>query len=411
MSKPILGEIKIETSQRANFKYLKNKDYDMTYDFVVLGATGLQGNIATKDLLKNNYSVLLCGRDKSKVLHLLKEFKKTAFKHLDVRDEKLLLKTLKDSGAKTAINCVEGDWNLQILKACTKNNMNCIDLGSDISITKKQLSMDKMLKRKDLISITSSGSVPGIGNVMLKHAAEKFDSINTIEAGFAWDSNIKTFVVPFSISSIIREFIELAPIIENGRIKCKLPLENIRVSNHKTIGKQKEFPVTHPELYTFHHYFKNKGLKNIRFYAGFPEHSFNTILVLINTGMGSKKAIDYMGQKIKPAEFLTEALKKIKKPKGYKEKENLWVDIRGKKNGKNKKILMECIVHTLKGWEDAGCNIDTGMPASIMAQMIKNGTITARGSTAPEISVPPKPFFKELRKRHMAVFENGKKIN
>ena len=98
-------------------------------------------------------------------------------------------------------------------------------------------------------------------------------------------------------------------------------------------------------------------------------------------------------------------------PKGYKEYENLWVKLIGVKDKKKKEILMECIVPTLKGWEDAGCNIDTGMPASIMAQMIKTGAIEEYGSFSPEGVVPPKPFFKELRKGHMKVMENGRVIN
>ena len=107
----------------------------------------------------------------------------------------------------------------------------------------------------------------------------------------------------------------------------------------------------------------------------------------------------------------TGRIKDLKFPKGYKEKENLWLRLYGKHNGKNKQILIECIVGTNKGWEDAGCNIDTGMPASIMAQMIKKEIITEYGSFAPEAIVLPAPFFKELKKRNMIIYENGKKIN
>ena len=72
---------------------------------------------------------------------------------------------------------------------------------------------------------------------------------------------------------------------------------------------------------------------------------------------------------------------------------------------------MECVVPTIKGWEDAYTNIDTGMPISIMAQMVKKGIIEEKGSFSPEAVVPPQPYFKELRKRQMQVFENGKLIN
>jgi len=134
-------------------------------------------------------------------------------------------------------------------------------------------------------------------------------------------------------------------------------------------------------------------------------------MALIDAGMGGKEKIDYNGIKIRPVDFLTQVMKKIKMPKSYEEKENLWVKIFGKRKGEKKEILMECLVPTLKGWEDAGCNIDTGMPASILGQMIKKEIIKEKGSFAPEAVVPPEPFFAELRKRKMEIYENGKIIN
>jgi saccharopine dehydrogenase-like NADP-dependent oxidoreductase len=132
---------------------------------------------------------------------------------------------------------------------------------------------------------------------------------------------------------------------------------------------------------------------------------------LVELGFANKKPIDFDGIKRTPDEFLTEVLKRLGYPKGYTETENLWVLIKGKHKRKKEEVLMECIVPPLKGWEDAGCNIDTGMPASIIAQMILKKIITKPGSYSPEFIVPPEEFFKELRKRKMLVYENGKVIN
>lgn len=383
----------------------------MRFDFTVLGATGMQGRIVSRDLLEKGYSVLLCGRDRSKILHLLKNYKKTAFEYVDVRDIKRTTEVIKKSKASMAINCVEGEWNIDILRACIKAGVNSIDLGSDIEMTKKQLKLDGILKKKNLIHITGCGSVPGIGNVMLRYAAKKFDRINTVEAGFAWDSNIKKFVVPFSIQSIIEELTEPAQILKKGKIIRIMPLETMRESYHSEIGKQRCFIAHHPETYTFYHYFRDKGIQNIRFYAGFPQHSIEKIMALIELGLGSKEEIEYNGMKIKPVNFLAQVLKRLKFLKNYREKENLWVRIHGKKNGKGRDIIMECLVCSLKGWEDAGCNVDTGMPASIIAQMIKKDIITERGSFAPEGVVSPQLLFKELKGKKMIVRENGKIIN
>lgn len=383
----------------------------MKFDFVVIGATGMQGRIVTKDLLKSGYSVLMCGRDESRIQDLLKN-KKTYFSYLDLKDEKNAKRIIKNSGANVVVNCAEGDWNFKVLQMCADVGVSSIDLGSDIPILKKQLAMNSELKRKGLIHITGCGSVPGIGDVMLRYACEKFDKIDTVKVGFAWDSNMKKFVVPFSIQSILEEFTMMAPYLHNNSIKRIKPLDSVEVVYHRAIGKQEQIKVGHhPETYTFYQYCKNKGIKNLEFFAGFPKHSTEKILALLDLGFASRKPIEYKGMKILPGEFLTEVLKRIKYPQGYTETENLWVYLNGKHNGKFKEILMECVVPPLKGWEDAGCNIDTGMPASIMAQMIFKKIITKPGSYAPEDIVPVEPFFKELRKRKMSVYENGKVIN
>ncbi|MDZ4226601.1 MAG: saccharopine dehydrogenase C-terminal domain-containing protein, partial [Candidatus Pacearchaeota archaeon] len=298
------------------------------------------------------------------------------------------------------------------LNACIEAGVHSVDLGSDIPMTIKQIGMHKILKEKGLVHITGCGSVPGIGNVMLRYADEKFDKINTVEVGFAWDSNMKVFVVPFSMESILEEFTANAPYLHNHKIRIVRPMNSIVNTYHRAIGRQKEFKVGHhPETYTFHRFCEKKGIQNCEFYAGFPDHSMKAILNLVELGFANKSPVDFEGKKIEPDEFLTELLKRKGYPKGYTETENLWVLIKGKHNGHKKEILMECIIPPLKGWEDAGCNIDTGMPASIMAQMINNGTITEPGSYSPEYIVPSEPFFEELKRRSMCVYENGKVIN
>ncbi|MBX4196810.1 saccharopine dehydrogenase NADP-binding domain-containing protein [Candidatus Pacearchaeota archaeon] len=383
----------------------------MRFDFVVLGATGLQGKIASKDLLERGFSVLMCGRDESRIEHLLKRYKKTKFSYVDIRDEAKAVDIVKKSGATVVVNCVEGDWNLAILQICIKAGVNCVDLGSEIWMTRKQFALGSILRKKGLVHITGCGSVPGVGNVMLRYAAEKFDSIKTIEVGFAWSSNIQKFVVPFSIQSIIEEFTDPATNIENRKFVKITPMSSVKEARDSVVGRQERFYARHPETYTFYHYFKKKGVKNVRFSAEFPPHSFDKIESFIKLGFGSALPIDIDGKPVLPINFLTELLKRLDIPENYTEKEDLWVTLEGRSKGKKKFTRMQCVVKTIDGWEDAGCNIDTGISASIMAQLIHRGSIKTPGSYAPEAIVPPQEFFRELRKREMIVYENGRMIN
>lgn len=387
----------------------------MSFDFIILGATGMQGRIVARDLLETGYSVFLCGwektEDKKIVSHLLNKYRKrTDFRYVEARRIKTVSDAIKKSGSDVVINCMEGDWNYEVFKACAAIGVNCIDLGSEIPVTRRQFSLDKIMKRKKISGITGIGSVPGIGNIMMRYASEKLDKIDEVSLGFAWNSNKKEFVVPFSIESVLEEFTDPAPTVENGKFRYSIPLQNVMHRSRKYVGAQKEIIVRHPEQYTFLNYFRKKGLKNIRFYAGFPEHSFRMIASLIKLGFASKKPINYFGAKIRPMDFLTQMIKDLGMPERYTEKENLWVHVAGSKNSKKKEILMECLVPPLRGWESAGCNIDTGFPTSILAQMVKKGEIEKKGSFSPETGIPTSVFFRELRKKNIRIYENGKEI-
>ena len=98
-------------------------------------------------------------------------------------------------------------------------------------------------------------------------------------------------------------------------------------------------------------------------------------------------------------------------PAGYKETENIWVEVEGLKKGKKKKVEMNCIVKTISGWEEAGSNVDTGRTISIISQMIQTGLIKESGVYSPEAVIPCETFFEELAKRKMRVYMNEKPIN
>ena len=379
---------------------------------MIFCAGGMQGKIVIKDLLEKGYKIFVSDVYQEHIDAIEKKFSQLDYELVDLRDATKISALIKKVKPFLVINCAELDWNLKVYKACLKERVHVIDLGSsDGVMTKSQLEMDSAFRKQKLIAITGCGSTPGINNVMLDYAIGLMDSVNTVNAGFAWNSNVKEFVAPFSIPSIMEEFVDPAPYIKNDKWYKKSPLESVKGRRYQEIGRNKCFLSRHPEPYTFYYYYKNKGLKTVKFYAGFPTHSYAAIYNFIKLGFSSKKKIAINGQEIVPLDFLTEILRNAEIPEGYKEKEVLWVEAIGKKDNKRKEIYMECIAKTLPGWEDAGCNIDTGIPASIIAQMIIKGHIKAWGSFAPEAVVPKEEFFKALKERDMDVYMNGRIIN
>ncbi len=389
----------------------------MNYDYIILGADGMQGQIVTKFFLKKGYRLLISDLYSVNVKSVIKRYRKikgqAKFVHCDLRNIPAIISLLKKYSAPIVVNCADMYWNINVYQACLSTHKHCIDLGSWKELTQQQLRMNRKFKKINRIAVTGCGSVPGIGNVMLNYASQKFDRLDNVDVGFSWNSNMKKFVVPFSMKSILEEFTYNPMIMNNGTYISKKPLQISFRRNFRLIGQQRVFMVQHPEIFTFWYYFKKQGLKRVRFFAGFPEHSLEKIYSLIDLGFHSDKPVKLEGYnaKIAPFNLLNPVLKRLKTPPGYTESENLWVKIKGKKDGKQKTILMECLVPPIKGWENSGCNIDTGFPACIIAEMIRKGQITASGSYAPEAIVPVQLFFKELRKCGFIVYENGKVIN
>jgi len=381
----------------------------MKFDFVVLGATGDEGNIASKDLLESGYSVLLCGRNKSRVEHLLK-YSKAKFVYVDLNNVEETAKIIKESGTKIVVNCAELRLNINAMKVCLLADVNYLDLGGLQEMTRQQFKLDNDFKKRNLVALTGCGSTPGSSNVMAAYAVNKLDSVNSIDLGFVWDSNIKEFVLPYSIESIVYELTTEPIVLENGKFRREKACFPVGIKNIKGIGKQNTYCIVHSEVFTFSKYFKKNGLKTIHYKAGFPDYSFKVLNTIIKLGFGSSKPIEIKGVKLRPIDFTREVLKNLPRSRNYKEKEAIWIKIYGKKNKRDKELEMYLIVNTIKGWEEFGSNIDTGMSISIMAQMIQKGLIKKTGVTAPEAAVPPIEFFKELKKRGMHIYLNNKKI-
>lgn len=384
----------------------------MQVDFLILGSSGMQGKIVTRDLLESGYKVCCADLYREGSEKNLAGHPGTRFEHLDLRESDQLKQFIKTVKTKVVVNCAEGDWNLDVYRTCLEAGRNIIDLGSDIPMTKTQLAMNKKFRDANLVAITGCGSTPGINNIMFRYASGKFKAIDTVELGFAWDSNVKKFVVPFSVESIVEELTDPAPVVENGQWIEKNSSDTEVVREFREIGSQKCYLVRHPETYTFFVDYKKYGIKNIRFYAGFPTHSLDTLRQLISLGFGQKTLLNFEESEIRPVDAVSRILSRLPRPDGYSERENLWVEVSGHDNDGNIKIVkMECLVTTLPGWQDAGCNIDTGLPASIIAQMIFDGRITAKGSFAPDMAVPVEEFFKELKKKGMSVYQDGVVVN
>jgi lysine 6-dehydrogenase len=149
--------------------------------------------------------------------------------------------------------------------------------------------------------------------------------------------------------------------------------------------------------YTYKDKIFNLNYKTIR-YPGHCE-KFKTLLEL---GFAKQKKIKCGNSDISPREVLATLLMDHL-PHNEKDVVLLKVVSKGEKN--HNKIRIE---YVMTDYYDDITNMTammrtTGFPVSIIAQMIEEGIITSHGVFCPEEIVPCKPFFDELKKRHIII--------
>jgi saccharopine dehydrogenase-like NADP-dependent oxidoreductase len=150
----------------------------------------------------------------------------------------------------------------------------------------------------------------------------------------------------------------------------------------------------------------------VSFRIAFPGSLTDRLRLVNALGLASREAIILNGQRVVPREVL-HALVAARLPSPPRrvpdEYEVLRVTLRGRRGRTRVEDVLDCHVGGMPRW-GIGVDIDTGAPASIVAQMIVDGRIRTRGVVAPESAVPTDPFFRALAHRGMRIVRRSRRL-
>ena len=90
----------------------------MKFDYLIIGSSGLQGRIVTRDLLETGYKVYCADLYKEGSEKNLSNFPGTPFSTVDLRKYEEVKDFIKSVPAAVVINCAEGDWNHDVYRIC-----------------------------------------------------------------------------------------------------------------------------------------------------------------------------------------------------------------------------------------------------------------------------------------------------
>ncbi len=364
------------------------------------------GQVIVRDLSEAEAikSVVIADFDKDKAERLKSTLNSTkvAVEFADIKDSKALTNLL--IGATAVINSTPYYFNLQVMEAAAEAGCHYLDLGGLFHVTRQQQQLDSKFKQKDLLAVLGMGAAPGMTNVMAQAAVQEMDSVDSIDIAVGCVDFAETdhpLFPPYALDTLLDEYTKEPMVFEDGKFLAKPAMSGeVSIDFPQPVGTSKAFYTLHSEVATLPESYACKGVKNVTFRLGLPQEFHERLQFLVKLGFGNSEPIFPEGPKLSPRQLLSTMLGRFPSPSGDpRDCEVVRVDVKGQVDGGAAIIRLETTVRSYDRWKVSCGALDTGVPPSIVAQMIATGKIKERGVLAPELCVPAQPFFDELSKR------------
>src|SRR4030095_16332477 len=126
-------------------------------------------------------------------------------------------------GHDSVISCVNYWYNESLSKAAIETGTNFCDLGGNNYVVDEQLAMDAEARAAGINIIPDCGLAPGMVSILAMHGAKRFDEISEIHirvGGLPQQPRPPLdYQLVFSVEGLINEYIEVARVIRDGKIK------------------------------------------------------------------------------------------------------------------------------------------------------------------------------------------------
>jgi lysine 6-dehydrogenase len=354
---------------------------------------------------------------------------------LDAGDPEALRRAF--DGADVVCNCAVYALNLPVMEACLDAGTHYVDLGGLFHTTRRQLALHDRFVAAGITAVVGMGGSPGITNVLAALAARGLDVVSEVEvrlgvADFAPSS--APVPVPYAIQTILDEFAVPAVTFRDGRlIEVPAMSEQEELDFPPPVGRVRVGHTLHSEIATLPLHFADRGIRSVSFKVGFPADFMDKLTLLTALGLADTTPVELPSGTVVPRELLVHAITRTATTPGPEaapdDAEAIWVRVRGRRAGPSGdpalapreepdspghppgvprtpppvERLAELVVRPHPAWQAGSGQLDTGVPPSIVAQLLAAKVIDRPGVLAPEDAVPPEPFLAELATRNMEV--------
>lgn len=369
---------------------------------LVLGAAGAMASVVIHDLLEFAPEIHITAAD-----HRELRFNDPRIQpaHVDVRD--IDSTTLLVEPHDVVLNCVNYYFNVPIMEAALHAGVPYTDLGGLYHGSLKQFELNEAFQKAGVTAVLGMGSTPGITNVMAGVLASRLDEVHElhVRVGCFDESSSGPLPIPYALDTVLDEFALEPMVFTGGKPVALSPMSGQETIQFPApVGKMEAIYTLHSEVAMFPRSYPN--LREASFKVAFPSDFTAKMRFLVELGFASR---DKLLRGVSPREMLLSLAAKQSLPNDAtpRDCDVLRVQAKGIRNGKIVETTGESIVLPHPKWNIAAGALDTGVPLSIVGQMLATGEIGTPGVLCPETAVPADRFFQELSRRSINIQFRG----
>lgn len=272
---------------------------------------------------------------------------------------------------------------------------------------------DPLFKQHERACVPGFGMTPGTTQMMAMHAAARLDTVDSVRV-----SHGAYRPIAFSASITETTTYEYDPrlpgrvVFEEGQFKQVPPFARPRdIALPEPYGTSPQYIIPHAETRTLAKNLAAKGVRLIEVRGTWPQPNMQLIRALYDWGFLRNDTVKLKGLEFGIMEAIGAYLQQV--PEGRLTKlcgYALHVEVEGTREGR---LFRHTLWHThppsdgsVPDW--AGLRAYTrnvGIPMSIGAQLLAQGTVNKTGILTPEEAFDPPSVFAELAKRRLFIHE------
>jgi saccharopine dehydrogenase-like NADP-dependent oxidoreductase len=302
-------------------------------------------------------------------------------------------------GARVLVNCGPYGLNLAAMDAALSARCHYVDLGGLFHTTRRQLARDGEFRRRSLLAVLGMGSAPGTTNVLARWGAEgltRVKAIRVYNGGADFTPGRGALSFGFSPATMLDELSQRPMVFTKGRFRSAPPLsggEDFRFD----LGTQRVHRSLHSEVATLPLSFADKGIRECAFKIAYDPVFIERMRLLIDLGLADPR----LGPRgVAPRDVLLDALRALPAgPDVVDDRDALAVVVEGRDRRGPVTVRVELTAGPQRRPPLSAVARNTGFPAAIVAGMLLDGRIRARGVQPPETCVPVSSFLRALAAR------------